>query len=124
MHPNDTLNGKLFAWEHDDQKHLRNCFGYWDMVEKRMVRAQLIAEGHNPESPLFGAEMNARIAANHALDVSYRDTSRALLNAAQPAPPTLSPTEWAFLAEHFQGANHPIAQAILAKALARLPVIA
>lgn len=123
MHPNDTLDGRLLAYEHADQKHLRDRLGYWQAVEKRMIRAQLAAEGWDPKGHAFEFEVSARQITNHAGDPSMRERQeawRAALPFLGHAPPSsaLTPQEWEFLAAHFQGANHPLAQSILAKALA------
>lgn len=67
-HPNDTLNGKLLAWERPEDKHLRRRFGYWQMVEERMVRAQLEEEGVAPDSPCFFMSVAKRIEENHKDD--------------------------------------------------------
>lgn len=53
MHPNDTLNGKLIAWELPEERHLRNRFGYWHNVEERMVEVCLAIEGITRETDRF-----------------------------------------------------------------------
>lgn len=75
MHPNDTLNGKLLEHERPEEKHLRAKLGYWQMVEERVVRAQVAARGYDPDSAV-GATMIAEIMRdNHARDESYKVTS-------------------------------------------------
>lgn len=49
---NDTLNGLLYGHERPEEMHLRHKLGYWQMVETRMVREQLLAEGV-PEALLW-----------------------------------------------------------------------
>lgn len=69
-HSNDTLNGRLLEWELPEERHLRNRFGYWHMVEERMVRAQMAAEGITPETErgCFYLLMTQRIMENHKDD--------------------------------------------------------
>lgn len=111
-HPNDTLNGRLFAYELEDQKHLRHSTGYWRMVEERMIRSELEAEGVEPT--VF--RVSARVVENHRNDITYRETSRKFASRAhREANSLFSRDELTFLAAHFEGANDPTAQAILAK---------
>jgi hypothetical protein len=74
MHPNDTLQGKLYAFELEDEKCLRGVFGYWHMVEERMILAQLKTEG--VEATL--SAVSARMIENHRGDESFADQSRRL----------------------------------------------
>lgn len=67
-HPNDTLNGKLYAWERPEEKHLRRKLGYWHMVEERMHRAQLAAEGVPSDAPGFWMHLARRIEETHKDD--------------------------------------------------------
>lgn len=123
---NDTLQGRLRSFERDEEKHLRNTFGYWHMVEKRMIREQLIAEGHNPADVKFGFLVQDKYQENHKNDISLRDAQALKRDMWQSAVDTLgwwnipssvklSREELQFLADHFDGANDPIAQAILQK---------
>lgn len=110
---NDTLNGRLFAYEREDQKHLRRSTGYWRMVEERMIRGELEAEGIEPT--VFA--VSARVIENHRHDITYRETSRRFGKAlGRAGAGVFTPEELRFLAAHFEGANDPTAQAILAKA--------
>lgn len=125
---NNTLNGALLAWERPEERHLRHKFGYWNMVERRMIRAQLEAEGIEPDE----FEIGKRIVANHAGDATYReigDAWRAECEArARDAFAAglsvrsigLTRSELEFLAEHFDGANDPVAAAVLEKVRAAL----
>lgn len=72
MHPNDTLNGRLLAYEVPEERHLRRKLGYWHMVEERMVRAELVAEGKDPQAVDFWHLLSERIMANHRDDVSFK----------------------------------------------------
>lgn len=72
MHPNDTLNGELLAWEREDQKHLRGKLGYWRLVEERMVTARLRDRGVQPTYHAIHAE----IAANHRNDTTHAQRSQ------------------------------------------------
>ena len=78
MHPNDTLNGKLIAWERPDEQHLRGKLGYWRMVEERMIRAEIEAEGGNPDDRF---EIERRVTKNHTNDETYAQTSARRLSA-------------------------------------------
>lgn len=114
MHPNDTLNGALLEFEREDQKHLRRSLGYWRMVERRMIRAALIEEGAEPSEHAI----SKRVTENHANDESYRETSARLTRYVPPnTTMTLTIREWLWLADRLEGTNHPVGQAILAKAL-------
>lgn len=112
---NDTLKGRLLAYERPEEKHLRRKTGYWRMVENRMVRQQLIDEGHDPDHIGFIFKVSNRVSQNHANDATYREISASLLRAAGPAPANLGPftqEQMFFLAEHFAFANDPVAQDI------------
>jgi hypothetical protein len=123
VHPNDTLNGKLVnsEWEREDEKHLRNKFGYWRMVEERMVRAQIKAEGGNPDDVF---EVSRRVFENHKNDPSLREqqeakrASKLVIAGIEVKLPGANFTreELERIAEHFAGANDPVAQSIHAKA--------
>lgn len=129
MHPNDTLQGKLFAWEREDEKHLRHSLGYWMMVEKRMIRAEIAAEGGDP-ADVF--EIAARRTALHANDETFADQCRRMSAEREASALVLwlsgdgqrgldfTKTELEFLRDHFEGANDPTAQTILAKVLTAL----
>lgn len=71
-HPNDTLNGALYAHEREDEKHLRNKLGYWRMVEERAVREELIAAGYDPRGLEFWRMIELALMANHINDVSFK----------------------------------------------------
>ena len=116
MHPNDTLRGRLIAFEREDEKHLRQKFGYWRMVEERMIREELLASGVEPT--VFN--ISKRVEENHASDVPFREqSSRLRANTPIVQSNAFTQEELAFLVEHFTGANDPIAQSVLAKALAQ-----
>lgn len=115
----DTLCGRLVAWtlpedrEGDDPPYRK--FGYWRMVEKRMIRAELIAAGLDPDDNFAIAR---RIEANHRNDPSLAER-QAMARAAQPPrTPALAFTrdELEHLASLFQDANDPTSRAIGAKA--------
>lgn len=109
----ETLDGKLLEWEDKDQHHLRNAFGYWRMVEKRMIRAQITAEGGDPDA--FQA-VSRRVDANHKDDPSLRERQKAQGLLVRRAGSTqLTGEELQFLADHFEGANDPLALEILRK---------
>lgn len=116
---NDTLGGRLYAFERPNEKHLRRCTGYWQMVEERMIRDQLTAEGWRG---YMGTEISRRVIHNHRNDATYSEICEARRAAAPAATPSghLTPEEMERLVEHFAGANDPVAQSILAKALASL----
>jgi hypothetical protein len=117
---NDTLGGLLYAYERPEERHLRRRTGYWRMVEERMVRDQLIAEGW-PAEKYMGFEISRRVIANHKNDATYREIGEARAARQPPRVDTrFSPEELERLIEHFAGANDPVAQSILAKALAGL----
>ena len=122
MHPNDTLQGKLVnsEWERDDEKHLRHKIGYWRMVEERMIRAEMIAEGKNPDHMSFLFEISRRVQENHKNDPTLREQQaarRIVIAGIEVRMPNLNltPEELDFLSEHFDGANDPVALSILGK---------
>lgn len=115
-HPNDTLNGRLFAYEREDEKHLRGKLGYWRMVEERMVRGEIEAEGGDPTN-IF--EISRRITENHKNDPTFREQQEAQ-RAARPvriAVPdiTFSMEELLDMREKYEGSNTEIGQGIRAK---------
>lgn len=116
MHPNDTLQGKLVdsEWERPEERHLRNKFGYWRMVEKRMIRAQIVAEGGDPDNVF---EVSRRVEQNHKHDLSLREWQA--LHPVKQGPKTSSAyftdEELMNLLDRYQGANDPVSQSILAK---------
>lgn len=117
---NDTLGGLLYAHERPEERHLRRCTGYWQMVEERMIRDQLLADGWPPEK-YIGFEISRRVIENHRSDATYREIGEARAARQPPRPDTrFTPEELERLLEHFAGANDPVAQSILAKALAGL----
>lgn len=122
---NDTLGGLLYAHEREEEKHLRRCLGYWRMVEERMIRDQLAAEGWHEANPgaWIGFEISRRVEANHRNDPTLREMQAArpiaVVRSAQ-AEQRFTVEEMERLSQHFAGANDPVAQSILAKALASL----
>lgn len=97
-------------------------FGFYQLVEKEIIRARLVADGVVDEMRLHFAISSAFTEA-HRNDESYRDwqaRNRHRWERVSTAPPALTRPEWEFLAEHFDGANDPTALAILAKARAAL----
>lgn len=136
-HANDTLNGRLYAYELEEEKHLRRKFGYWLHVEERMIREQLRAEGR-PEADLPGHDLafrklfDERRRENHKGDESYRETSQRLQRqwadderrrfaaGESERRASLSRAELELIVEHFQGANDPVALSLLRKAGALL----
>ncbi len=121
-HPNDTLCGALFAYERPEDKPHRGRVGYWRLVEERMIRAQLEKEGWESDwkdGRLIYFEISNRIAQNHRNDVTFREQQE-LLRKYRPAKPgsvAFTEEEFERLAEHFAGANDPVSQSILIKAL-------
>lgn len=115
MHPNDTLQGKLVdsEWEREDQKHLRGSFGYWRMVEHRMIRAEIIAEGGDPENVF---EVSRRVERNHKSDLSLREQQELARAKAGPVIDKegvlFTREELEYLVDRFGMANDPIALAI------------
>ena len=96
---------------------MRGRLGYWKMVEERMIRAELAAEGVKPSI----SELSRRRTLNHAGDASYAEISRALAATARKAPSSeFTAEELAVLAERFAFANDPVSQSILSKVEARL----
>lgn len=124
MHPNDTLNGKLVdsEWEREDEKHLRSSFGYWRVVEERMIRAQMKAEGKDPDAPFAIFEISRRVVENHKNDPTLREHQAAkgltIAGVRVPLGIRFTDEELAFLVEHFAMANDPVAQSIRDKAVA------
>lgn len=117
---NDTLNGLLLQHERKEEMHLRNKFGYWRMVEKRMLREQLIAEGVTDETELHFAIIR-RVEQNHKNDITYKESSAAFSAGAKVRPSTdFTREELEFLRDHFAMANDPTAVAILAKVCDKL----
>lgn len=120
---NDTLGGLLYAHERPEDIQHRGKFGYWRMIEKRMIRDQLVAEGWDADDWRIHFEIAARVTANHRNDPSLREmqAARPMARSAPSAPSArFSDEELERLAEHFAGANDPVAQSILAKAMAGL----
>lgn len=118
FHPNDTLNGKLLEHELDEEKHLRGRFGYWRMVEERMICKELIDAGEDPKAMGFYFKIKQRVVENHKNDPTLRQQQEA---ASAGAPPILSGAyftviELRHLIEHFEMANDPVAQEIDRKA--------
>jgi len=122
-HPNDTLNGKLLAWERPEDRHLRNKIGYWRMVEERMIRAELEAEGWTggdwKDGRYIGFEISRRVMENHKNDPTLREMQEAA-RAAQPV--TIRVPDIAFsmeelldMREKYEGSNTEIGQGIHAK---------
>lgn len=69
MHPNDTLNGQLLAWELPEERHLRHAFGYWHNVEQRMIEVCLALEGITRETDqFFYLHLSQRMLENHKDD--------------------------------------------------------
>lgn len=125
-HPNDTLCGRLYAYERPEDRHLRGKIGYWRSVEKRMIRAQLAKEGWVgdwKDDKYIEFEISRRIVENHANDLTLREQQAAV---RRQRPATVQPSnkfteeEFERLAEHFAGANDPVSQSILAKAIQAL----
>lgn len=123
-HPNDTLQGKLLEWEREDQKHLRSRFGYWRMVEERMVRYELEREGHDPNEFGFIFKVSKRITENHRNDPTLREQQAAARAAQGPVTPSehasFTREELERLIEHFGMANDPVTLSIHSKAWAAL----
>ncbi len=118
-HPNDTLNGILLAWERPEEAELRSKLGYWRLVEKRMIRKELIAEGFDPNALEFEFLIEKRVGENHQNDPTFKeqqDTVRKLAPPIQTTQLFFSLEELARLAEHFVAANDPVTQEIYRKA--------
>lgn len=120
-HPNDTLNGVLLAFEVDCEKHLRGKFGYWRMVEERMVRRQIVAEGGNPTDTL---EVSRRIVLNHKDDLLFRERQEAaratLPNNLANEPISFTHEELLELEDRYNGSNTEVGQRIWDKVFANL----
>lgn len=97
--------------------HLK--FGYAKVMETRAIRARLIAEGVTDDWRLHLA-VEREYEAAHANDPTYAETSARLRAEAAArafvAVETFTPEELLRIAEHFAGANDPVAQAIARKA--------
>lgn len=117
MHPNDTLNGKLFEFEIEEEKHLRGNFGYWRMVEDRMIREKLIKQGHDPADRGFLFLVSREREANHANDVPYRAS---VITKVKSDKAAFNAAELEYMADMFRDANHPLAQSIYEKAIGLL----
>lgn len=95
-------------------------FGAATMEEKAAIRARLIAEGVAEPALSFAVEREFE-AAHHGQETFAQWQKRvwfprnAARAAAQGAAVAFTPEELAFLAYHFDGANDPVALAILAK---------
>ncbi len=128
---NDTLSGRLLDWERPEDQHLRSKLGYWHMVEERMVRAELEAEGWTPPDPGFlgiddrtltDFEVIRRIGENHRGDATYREISAALASRSRRAerPPAFTREQLARLVELHAGANDPVTAGVAQVAQAML----
>lgn len=108
--------------------HLK--FGYDRIIEERAIRERLLAEGHADDWRLFFKISRAYDEA-HKNDPSYAETSAAFAAKwakfhAEKAkheikPLTFTIEELRNLAEHYEGANDPVSQAVLTKILSAFP---
>jgi hypothetical protein len=106
--------------------HLK--LGYQHNAERQRIREHLIRRGHNPGDLAFEFRITRIQERIHRYKPTFRqrqEAARARGEAwvASDKPPLPSPSltleEWQYLAEHFEGANHPLAQSIQAKAAMR-----
>jgi hypothetical protein len=100
-------------------------FGYATVMEQRAIRERLLAAG----APEFGIEfaVSREYTEAHKNDPTYRErveawSARCLADQAArfdagslERPVDFTKAELDFLADHFAGANDPVAQAVLAK---------
>ena len=118
---NDTLSGRLYEFEREEEKHLRNSFGYWHMVEMRMIRNQMIAEGWDPNDIRFHVEASNRRDANHANDFSSQEClGWATKFITRSSSNDFTREELQYLIERFEYANDEVGRSIHAKALAKM----
>jgi hypothetical protein len=99
------------------------------MVEERMVREQLVAEGHDPAALGFRLLIADRRQANHAHDdvrnlahraqreASWKATARARWLSGEADRDGFTRPQWELILERFAGANTPDGQAIATRAL-------
>lgn len=119
-HPNDTLQGRLInsEWEDPDERHLRHSFGYWRMIEHRMIRAQMKAEGLDPGDYI---EMQRRSTTLHQNDPTLREQqARNPPDVEKVRGIWLSTDELIWLSDRIDGVNDPLGANVLAKALEAL----
>lgn len=130
---NEDYNKKLLEFELPEERHLRSSFGYWYMLEKRMYRKELLAEGWKEDDPTFDFEISRRREAARAVFMSYADYQRTVLHPrwAQQAKiefnegrsahiVEFTKAEMEAIAERFAGVNDPVGQAVLTKILSAL----
>lgn len=109
-----------------DQTPLHRKLGYEHAVERARIREHLIRRGWSPSDLAF----EFRITRIQERIAKYKPTFRQRQEAARargekwvtsdkPPLPGLTVEEWKFLADHFEGANHPLAQSIQSKAAMR-----
>lgn len=129
-HPNDTLNGKLLAWVRPGDEENRHRFGFWHMVEKRMIRAMIEAEGGDPRDTM---EISKRLIENHKDDISHKDYQEQVLKPRWAAEArarfdrgeterkaSFTKAELVWLVEHLEGTNDPLGGSVLSKVSALL----
>lgn len=112
---NNTLNGRLLAHVRPEDERLRHSFGFWRVIEERMIREEMIAEGLDPKSPAGHFEVQRRVTENHKNDHTFREISAAFVAKASPAPPDL-----AIEALRQIAAGHNDARALAIETLAKL----
>lgn len=117
----DTLCGRLLAYEREDEHHLRRKIGYWRMVEKRMIRAEMVKAGLDPNDNF---EIARRVERNHRNDPSMAER-QAMARASAPPPVSVPDGFTAIELQHmidtWADANDPISRAIAAKAAQMVP---
>lgn len=94
-------------------------FGYAHVMERREIRAHLLARGWSPDDMRLEfrvTKIQDRLNRGHAAKWKARQDAWKAANC-RPAAPSESFTreELARLADRFEGANDPVGQAILAK---------
>ena len=103
-----------------DETPLHRKLGYEHAVERARIREHLIRRGWSPSDLAFEFRITRIQDRIHKHKPTMRERQQAwLAKQPQPKPSVIfTPEELAFLVEHFEGANHPLAQSIYAKASA------
>jgi hypothetical protein len=107
-----------------DTTPIHRKLGYEHAVERQRIRAHLIRRGHDPHALAF----EFRVTRIQDRIAKYKPTFRQRQDAARErgekwvathpvTRPTFDRDELLFLIEHFEGANHPLAQSVYTKAV-------
>jgi hypothetical protein len=109
-----------------DPTPVHRKLGYDYANERARIRAHLIRRGHDPKALAFEFRITRIQERIHKYKPTLRQRQEAArargekwVTSGKPPLPGLTTEEWQYLAEHFEGANHPLAQSIQAKAAMR-----